>query len=72
MLPMNKNETKTFIVIGAGNMASYLLSHQPPAFTCIGIYSRTAAKAALLSHQFASRPHMCLATSQSSEQYRKP
>ena len=57
MLPMNKNETKTFIVIGAGNMASYLLSHQPPAFTCLGIYSRTAAKAALLSQQFGV-PHL--------------
>ncbi len=54
---MNRKENKTFIVIGAGNMASYLLSHQPPVFTCMGIYSKTAAKAALLSQQFGV-PHL--------------
>ena len=43
---MKQLENKTYILIGAGNMAKYLLANANDALTCMGIYSRRPEKAA--------------------------
>ena len=49
---MKQLENKTYILIGAGNMAKYLLVNANAALTCMGIYSRSLEKAALLSNAY--------------------
>ncbi len=49
---MKQLENKTYILIGAGNMAKYLLANANAALTCLGIYSRSPEKAALLSQTY--------------------
>jgi predicted short-subunit dehydrogenase-like oxidoreductase (DUF2520 family) len=49
---MKQLENKTYILIGVGNMANYLLANANAALTCMGIYSRSPEKTALLSQTY--------------------
>jgi len=49
---MKQLENKTYILIGAGNMAKYLLVNANAALTCMGIYSRSPEKVAILSQDY--------------------
>ena len=53
---MNRKENKTYLLIGSGNMARYLLAHQSASLSCKGIYSSNSENAVLLSHQYGIAP----------------
>jgi glutamyl-tRNA reductase len=52
---MKQLENKTYILIGAGNMANYLLANANAALTCMGIYSRSPEKTVLQVKRMALR-----------------